>query len=222
MPRHARLRLPGYPLHVVQRGHNGAACFHAYNDFATYLGLLEESCDLFTCRIHAYVLMPNHVHLLVTPAEPECISHAMRRLGQRYVQHFNKGHGRTGAMWEGRFKSFPVDSELYLLKCQRYIEQNPLRACLVEHPRDYPWSSYRYNAECWPSTMVQPHEIYMQMVGHDGRFMTAYREFLQERPDQQELDTIRKGAMCPRAGLGVRPRGASPGCVPGARRPSPS
>ncbi|MGE5097444.1 MAG: transposase [Betaproteobacteria bacterium] len=217
MPRHARLRLPGYPLHVIQRGHNRACCFRAANDFATYLGLLEESCDLYECNVHAYVLMPNHVHLLVTPEEPENISQAMRRLGQRYVQHFNKAHGRTGAMWEGRFKSIPVDSRLYLLKCQRYIEQNPLRARLVEHPRDYPWSSYRYNAEGWPSTLVRPHAIFREMVGDDGRFIDSYRDFLREAPDEEELGTIRKGATY---------GGASPGCVPGVRprvrRPSPS
>ena len=217
MPRHARLRLPGYPLHVIQRGHNRARCFHFDNDFATYLGLLEESCDLYPCEVHAYVLMPNHVHLLVTPEEPENISKAMRRLGQRYVQHFNRAYARTGAMWEGRFKSIPVDSQLYLLKCQRYAEQNPLRARLVERPGDYPWSSYRYNAEGWRSTLVRPHEVYWQMIGEDGRFIESYRDFLRETPDSAELDAIRKGAtwpgaMTPRGCVpGVRPRGASPG-----------
>ncbi|HET9653526.1 MAG TPA: transposase, partial [Usitatibacter sp.] len=166
------------------------------------------SCALFPCRLHAYVLMPNHVHLLATPDEPENISRAMRRLGQRYVQHFNKAYGRTGAMWEGRFKSIPVDSTLYLLRLHRYIEQNPLRARLVEHPRDYPWSSYRYNAEQWPSTLVQPHETYLEMVGRDGGFIESYREFLRERPDAAELNAIRKGATY---------GGASPGCVPGVR-----
>jgi putative transposase len=213
MPRHARLQLPGYPLHVVQRGHNRAWCFHIDNDFATYLGLLEESCALYPCDIHAYVLMPNHVHLLVTPAQPENISRAMRRLGQRYVQHFNRAHARTGAMWEGRFKSIPVDSRPYLLKCQRYIEQNPVRAGLVAHPRDYPWSSYRYNAEGWPSTLLKPHFLYGEMVGCDGRFLDSYREFVAQSPDPAEIGNIRKGATY----AGVRPRGASPGS--GFRRP---
>jgi putative transposase len=207
MPRHARLQLPGYPLHVIQRGHNRARCFHNDNDRATYLGLLEESCELYACRVHAYVLMPNHVHLLVTPEQPEHISQAMRWLGQRYVQRFNKSHARTGAMWEGRFKSFPVDSELYLLRCQRYAEQNPLRARLVEHPREYAWSSYRYNADGWRSTLVKPHAIYTAMVGDDGRFIQAYRDFLAEVPDEAELKAIRKVATY----AGVRPRGASPG-----------
>ena len=207
MPRSARLQLPGYPLHVLQRGHNRDRCFNHDNDFATYLGLLEESCALYPCAVHAYVLMPNHVHLLVTPEEPANISCAMRRLGQRYVQHFNKAHGKTGALWEGRFKSIPVDSRLYLLRCQRYIEQNPLRAQMVEHPGAYPWSSYRYNAEDWASTLVQPHPVFLEMVGADGRFRDAYRAFLQEFPDAAELSAIRKGATY----AGVRPRGASPG-----------
>ena len=207
MPRHARLQLPGYPLHVIQRGHNKARCFNTDNDFATYLGLLEESCALYPCAVHAYVLMPNHVHLLVTPGSPENISKAMRRLAQRYVQHFNKTHGRTGAMWEGRFKSIPVDSARYLLKCQRYIEQNPVRAGIAAQPRDYTWSSYRYNAEGWPSTLVKPHPTYLEMVGEDGRFADAYRDFLHEVPDPLEIGVIRTGGTY----LGVRPQ-----CVPGA------
>jgi putative transposase len=207
MPRHARLRLPGYPLHVIQRGHNRGRCFRVDNDFATYLGLLEESCSLYPCDVHAYVLMPNHIHLLLTPEQPENVSRAMRRLGQRYVQHFNRAHGRTGAMWEGRFKSIPVDSHLYLLKCQRYIEQNPTRAGLVAHPRDYPWSSYRYNADRWPSTLVKPHSLYLEMIGAEGQLVDSYRDFLRESPDASETNSIRKGATY----AGVRPRGASPG-----------
>jgi putative transposase len=176
--------------------------------------------------VHAYVLMPNHVHLLVTPHEPENISRTMRRLGQRYVQHFNKAHGRSGAMWEGRFKSIPVDSELYLLRCQRYIEQNPVRAEIASHPRDYPWSSYRHNADGWISAMIKPHSVFTAMVGEDRRHARIYQEFLAERPDERELKAIRGGATF--AGVraraagcvpGVRPRGASPGCVPGLSRP---
>jgi putative transposase len=211
MPRNARLRLPGYPLHVIQRGHDRSRCFRTDNDFATYLGLLEESCALYPCDVHAYLLMPNHVHLLVTPQEPENISRAMRRLGQRYVQHFNKAHGRSGAMWEGRFKSIPVDSELYLLRCQRYIEQNPVRAEIASHPRDYPWSSYRHNADGWISAMIKPHSVFTAMVGEDRLHARIYQEFLAERPDERELKAIRDGATF----AGVRARAA--GCVPGVR-----
>ena len=109
-------------------------------------------------------------------------------------------------MWEGRFKSIPVDSERYLLKCQRYIEQNPVRAGLVARPGDYPWSSYRYNAEVWPSSLLRPHPIYLQMVGDDRRFIEAYRSFLQETADPLEVGVIRTGGT-----YEVRPQ-----CVPGA------
>ena len=194
MPRNARLQMPGYPLHVIQRGHDRARCFRTDNDFATYLGLLEESCQLYPCDVHAYVLMPNHVHLLVTPQEPKNISQAMRRLGQRYVRHFNNAHARSGAMWEGRFKSNPVDSELYLLRCQRYIEQNPVRADLASHPRDYAWSSYRYNAEGWASSVIRPHAVFLAMVGEDRRHAPAYQDFVAEKPGETELKAIRKGA----------------------------
>ena len=207
MSRHARLQFPGYPLHVMQRGHNRARCFQVENDYATYLGLLEESCRLYPCRVHAYVLMPNHVHLLLTPDDPLNVTRAMRRLGQRYVQHFNRTHSRTGAMWEGRFKSIPVDSIRYLLKCQRYIEQNPVRAGLVAHPRDYPWSSYRYNAEGWATTLVEAHPVYLEMVGRDRQLVSSYRDFLQQLPDPVETTLIRTGGTY----VEVRPQ-----CVPGA------
>ena len=197
MPRRARLQLPGCPLHVIQRGHNRARCFATESDFSTYLGILEECCRIHPCRVHAYVLMPNHVHLLLTPDDPVNLSRAMRRLGQRYAQHFNRANARTGALWEDRFKSFAVDTHAYLLKCQRYIEQNPVRAGLVRHPGDYAWSSYRYNADGWATTLIQPHPIFVQMIGNDGRFLDAYRQFLREMPEPTETGTIRKGGTYP-------------------------
>jgi putative transposase len=195
MPRVARLRFPGYPLHIVQRGHSRARSFNCDADFATYMGLLEESCLLFPCTVHAYVLMPNHVHLLVTPQVPENISQVMRRVGQRYVRHFNKAYGRTGSIWEGRFKSFPVDSERYLLQCQRYIELNPVRAHLVERASDYPWSSYRCNAWGWPSSLVRAHSAYAAMVGEQRERLDWYLEFMEQAPDEAQLHAIRTGGM---------------------------
>ena len=141
MPRRPRLELPGFPLHVTHRGVNQAATFIDDDDFVCYRHWLEEALAEHEVALHAYALMSNHLHLLLTPAASGSLSRAMSRLGQRYVPAFNRKHGRTGTLWEGRFKSCLVDSERYLLVVHRYIELNPVRAAMVELPEHYPWSS---------------------------------------------------------------------------------
>jgi REP-associated tyrosine transposase len=128
MSRRARLRLAGLPLHVIQRGVNRCACFAGEEDRRSYMEYLEELSREHGCAIHAYVLMTNHVHLLLTPEQPGSVSAMMKNLGQRYVQRFNRKQGRTGTLWEGRFRSSVIDSEGYLFQCHRYIETNPVRA----------------------------------------------------------------------------------------------
>src|SRR4051812_23176241 len=142
MPRRARLSLPNIPWHIIQRGNNRAVCFAAEADYRRYLDELAELSKRFGCAVHAYALMTNHVHLLLTPDEAEGPGLLMKHLGQRYVQHVNRAYGRSGTLWEGRFRSCLTQSEDYLLACQRYIELNPVRAGMVRHPRDYRWSSY--------------------------------------------------------------------------------
>ncbi|MFZ3323392.1 MAG: transposase [Usitatibacter sp.] len=175
MPRRPRLRLPELPLHVVQRGVNRTPCFRSESDRTRYLELLEESAFLENCRIHAYVLMDNHVHLLLSPKEPASTSRMMKRIGERYVQEFNKRNVRTGTLWEGRFRSSVVDSERYLIQCQRYIELNPVRAGIVKHPHDHAWSSYRTNAEGAVSFLVTPHPLYLALATTEAERLAAYR-----------------------------------------------
>ena len=141
MPRRARLRFAGVPLHIIQRGNNRTACFFAEQDYRFYLHDLGELARRFECGVHAYALMTNHVHLLITPSATDSASLLMKHLGQRYVQYVNRVYRRSGTLWEGRFKSSLVQRQSYVLKCQRYIELNPVRAGMVPHPRDYPWSS---------------------------------------------------------------------------------
>lgn len=142
MPRRPRLALPGIPLHLIQRGNNRQACFFAEDDYRIYLDWLTEYASKSGCRVHAYVLMTNHVHLLVSADSTTAPGALMKALGQRYVQYVNRTYLRSGTLWEGRYRSCPVDQEAYLLACQRYIELNPVRAAMVRHPADYPWSSY--------------------------------------------------------------------------------
>ncbi|HET6266011.1 MAG TPA: transposase, partial [Usitatibacter sp.] len=122
------------PLHVIQRGNNRGDCFFAVRDYTAYLGMLQELAAEHGCAVHAYVLMTNHVHLLLTPQRADSAALLMKNLGQRYVQLVNRRHGRSGSLWEGRFRSCIVDSDQYLLRCYRYIEMNPVRASMVGDP----------------------------------------------------------------------------------------
>lgn len=191
MSRHARLRIAGQPFHVIQRGNNRTECFVSKDDFVLYLGLLNQLAPLFECSMHAYVLMPNHVHMLITPKEADGISSLMKRLGQQYVQHFNRVHGRTGTLWEGRFKSCLVHDESYLFTCQRYIELNPVRARMVSDPWDYPWSSYRANSGREPSTLLTRHKLYQRLGADEAGRCDAYRDLFTDPLTPAQLDEIR-------------------------------
>ena len=147
MPRQLRYNLPGIPQHVIQRGNNRQATFFSDEDYMRYLADLKSACDQHQCEVHAYVLMTNHVHLLMTPHNGDGIAKTMQSLGRRYVVYINQTYRRTGTLWEGRYKAALIDSENYLLTCYRYIELNPVRAeGMVDHPGKYRWSSYRANA----------------------------------------------------------------------------
>lgn len=175
MPRRARLSVPGIPWHIIQRGNNRSACFYADADYRRYLAILKEQATKHGCLVHAYVLMTNHVHLLVTPEHEHSASLLMKNLGQQYVQHVNRRYQRTGTLWEGRFRSCLIESQAYLLACYRYVELNPVRANMVEHPRQYPWSSFRVNAAGAKSDLITPHAEYMSLGGTDSSRRAAYR-----------------------------------------------
>jgi putative transposase len=192
MPRHSRLRLAGLPLHIIQRGNNRAPCFLDEADHRLYLGLLSELAPIFECAIHAYVLMTNHVHMLLTPQTATGASSLMKHLGQRYVQHFNRAHDRTGSLWEGRFRSSLVDSEGYLLRCYRYIEANPVRAAMVAAPGDYRWSSYRVNALGALDPLVVPHEQYLGLGQDAMARRAAYLRIFATEMNRAELESIRQ------------------------------
>ncbi len=126
MPRRPRQYLPGMPYHVRQRGNNRQACFFENDDRRVYLNLLQTVLKRYDVSLHAYVLMTNHVHLLMTPVAADGVSRSMQVLASRYAHHINKKYGRTGSLWEGRHKSSAVQSDRYLLTCYRYIEMNPV------------------------------------------------------------------------------------------------
>ncbi len=162
MPRRARLAVPGIPSRIIQRGVNRANCFFAEDDYQFYLHYLRQYSQAFSCDIHAYALMTNHVHLLVTPKEADSVGRVMKHLGQRYVQYVNRIKDRSGTLWEGRFRSCLTQPEDYILACYRYIELSPVRAGRVTHPKDYRWSSYMANAEGNADAVVTVHDQFRQ------------------------------------------------------------
>ena len=163
MARLPRLSIPGVPQHIVQRGNNRQACFFCNNDRAFFMNKLAEACESEGVKVHAYVLMSNHVHLLMTSHTVNGISKVMQMVGRNYVRYINTTYQRSGTLWEGRFRSSLVQSQRYLLNVYKYIELNPVRAAIVAHPADYIWSSYQHNAGLKKIAVITPHEEYLNM-----------------------------------------------------------
>jgi putative transposase len=194
MARRPRLVLPAVPLHIIQRGNNRGPCFVCEADYLVYLTLIHQYAADAACEVHAYVLMTNHVHLLMSSADETAPSALMRRLGQHYVQYFNRRHARTGTLWEGRFRSCLVQDERYLLICQRYIELNPVRAGMAKDPGQYRWSSYHANANGLDDALVSPHPTYAGLGKHDSERRAAYRALFQEVLSAEMLAQIRRAS----------------------------
>lgn len=163
MPRRGRIVVPGTPLHAIQRGNNRAACFAEDEDRSFFLHHLGRLAKQEECGIHAYCLMTNHVHLLMTPTREEGCSKLLQRLSLLHTQYWNRKYRRSGTLWEGRYRSCLVESESYLLACYRYIELNPVRAGIVEYPGEFRWSSYGANAEGVPDGLITPHAEYLRL-----------------------------------------------------------
>ena len=195
MPRKPRIYLAGMPYHVIQRGNNRQACFYAEQDYLFYLECLTDACRRYTVAVHAYVLMTNHVHLLMTPANDDGISRVMQSVGRRYVQYINREYRRSGTLWEGRHKSSLVDADNYLLICHRYIELNPVRANMVAHPADYRWSSYNGNASLGEDERLIPHPIYLGLGRDREARVSVYRGLFAGNLDTDSIKAVRIAAQ---------------------------
>lgn len=191
MPRRPRIHLDNVPLHIVQRGHNREPCFFAEEDYHAYLHWLGEALTKERCALHAYALMTNHVHLLLSPKQAESVPRLIIALGRRYVQYINKTYRRTGTLWDSRYKSSLIQAETYLLSCQRYIELNPVRAAMVDDPAHYRWTSYRPNGLGQPSAILTPHTLFLALGEDDAARQKAYRALFRAQLDKAALDDIR-------------------------------
>ena len=201
MPRLPRFPVVGLPHHVTQRGNNRCPTFARPSDYAFFLDCLETAAVRHGCHVHAYVLMTNHVHLLVTPLAIGAIGRMMQSVGRRYVQVYNRSQGRTGTLWEDRYRATVIETERYLFACYRYIELNPVRAGLAPQPGDYRWSSHRANALGWLDPLVTPHERFEALGADSTARRREYRGMFDTLIDEPTLGLIR-GATKKNAALG--------------------
>jgi putative transposase len=193
MARLPRLTVPGLPHHLIQRGNNRQSIFIDEVDCGNYLRELRELATAHRVAIHAYVLMPNHVHLIVTPGEHGLLGRMMQALGRRYVRRFNDRHKRTGTLWEGRYRSTVIEADRYLVACMRYVELNPVRAGLVEEPALFRWSSHAHHVGLRVDPVVTEHAVYWALGNTPFERQVAYRRLFEHGNTQphEEVAAIR-------------------------------
>lgn len=182
MARKPRSIIADYPFHVIVRGNNRQAIFHDDDDRTSFKWILREACTANQLAVHAYVMMTNHVHLIATPAQAEGLSRVMQAVGRQYVRRFNHRHGRSGTLWEGRYRASLIQGDRHLLACQRYVEMNPVRAGMVERPEQYAWSSHRHHLGLVSDPLVSPHSVYWALGNTPFERELAYRGLFESLP----------------------------------------
>jgi len=195
MARLARLTVPGYPHHIIQRGNNRQPIFSDSSDYELLLAIIHENAREFGVAIHAYVLMSNHFHLLATPETAEGIPRMMQAVGRRYVRLYNQKRARTGTLWEGRYKSTIIQAERYLLACMVYIDLNPVRAGLVADPRSYPWSSHGYYVGMRLDKLITPHALYWELGNTPFARDAAYAELVASGLSARQVQQLSQSAL---------------------------
>lgn len=195
MARLPRLTVPGYPHHVIQRGNNRQAIFSSAADYKLLLDLLLDNARKFGVALHAYVLMTNHFHLLATPEAADSLPQMMQAVGRRYVRYFNDAQGRSGTLWEGRYRSTLIQTERYLLACMVYIDLNPVRAGLVADARDYPWSSHAHNVGLRTDRLITPHPLYWALGNTPFAREAAYAELAHAGVDAKQQVALTESAL---------------------------
>ena len=190
MPRKPRMFVAGTPCHVIQRGNNRSVCFFEAQNYQFYLHCLKEACIRYDVALHAYVLMTNHVHLLMTPSEQTGVSRVMQSIGRRYVQYINSRYNRTGTLFEGRFKASLVQQDAYFLMCMRYIELNPVRANMVLTPAQYTWSSFHENTGMATRHLVRPHYVYLALASERTNVEQSYLSLFENEMTIKQVSEI--------------------------------
>ena len=195
MARLPRLIIPHQPHHVIQRGNDRQLIFRDADDHVAFLNWLREAAKSFKVAIHAYVLMPNHLHLLVSPSDASGLGRMMQWIGRHYVPYFNHKYQRMGTLWQGRYKATVIDSEQYFMMCSRYIELNPVRAGIASDPADYPWSSYRHHVGIKPDAWITDHALYWALGNTPFDREAAYRALVDLGLSEQEIATLSQATL---------------------------
>lgn len=195
MARLPRLTVPGYPHHIIQRGNNRQAIFAGAEDYELLLSLIDEHARKQRVAVHAYVLMSNHFHLLATPETEEGIPQLMQAVGRRYVRNFNLRQGRTGTLWEGRYRSTLIQAERHLLACMVYMDLNPVRAGMVADPADYRWSSHQHYIGRRVDKLITPHPLYWELGNTPFARDEAYLDLVRTGISEQEKQALTESAM---------------------------
>jgi putative transposase len=198
-----RPRIIGLTHHVIQRGNNKSEIFRATNDYELFMAAVAEACALYDVTLNAYVLMTNHVHLMMTPQTADGISCAMQSIGRRYVYYFNHVYERTGGLFEGRYRATVIDNESYWFTCARYVELNPVRAGLAVRPEEYRWSSCRSHALGFTNRFLTHHDLYLRLGDSPKVRQEAWRAILSEAMPDDQLEFLRCALH---RGTGVRPQ----------------
>lgn len=223
MPRGPRTVMPEFPHHVIHRGNNRQAIFHRNTDYRFFMNTISEAKKEFNCLLYGYCLMSNHIHMIIQPSHKDSLSKMIKMIAGRYTRYINKVYNRTGTIWEGRFKSSPIQKESYLQACIRYIEMNPLRAKIVADLKEYPWSSYNKRAYGKSDPILDIDPYYLELGKTNAERINAYRTWFNNLIPKEELDCIKVGVerslpigsggfstdLSKRLGMeiGVRPRG---------------
>ncbi len=193
-------RLPRYsivnqPQHIILQGRDGQAIFHQDQDYQYFHDCLDAAAYNYCLKVHAYVLMPEHVHVLATPGNADSIARVVQSVGRNYVQYFNECYGGSGTLWEGRYRATVIDANNYLLTCSRYIELNPVRNQLVDKPQDYRWSSYAHNALALHDEMISAARQYQKLGDSAGDCAKAYRQLFKQKLGAQQVQEITDATM---------------------------
>lgn len=191
MARKPRMFLDAMPYHIINRGHNRMHCFSSEVDKRIFFNMLCEKLTAFSVKLHAYVLMSNHYHLLLTPENGSELPHFMQCLGRKYAAYYNTTNARTGTVWDGKYFASAIETDYYLLACYRYIELNPVRAGLAQSPAGFAWSSFQTNACGKHSDMIVPHATYQALGDNALARLKAYNALFTKQMTDEELQDIR-------------------------------
>ncbi len=195
MARLPRYAIKNQPQHIIQQGRDGQQIFFAEQDYQYFYDCLDAAAYNYNLKVHAYVLMPNHVHILATPGNTDSISRTTQSVGRNYVQYFNECYNGSGTLWEGRYRATVVDSKSYLLTCSRYIELNPVRNGLVKNPRSYRWCSYGRNALGKDDEIINAHQEYLKLGINDQQRAKTYLAMFKQKLNNQTVQLITETAL---------------------------